>query len=88
MDISLAVDMMHYATIEDGYDVGVLVTGDKDFMPAMSRVRQKGKRMVLTTMRNSCNRDLLDRSTHGRTSPSSQPITFACSTTPRWYRIS
>jgi hypothetical protein len=75
VDISLAVDMMHYATIEDGYDVGVLVTGDKDFMPAMSRVRQKGKRMVLTTMRNSCNRDLLDRSTHGRTSPSPQPIT-------------
>jgi hypothetical protein len=33
-------------------------------MPAMSRVRQKGKRMILASMRNSCNRDLLERSTH------------------------
>jgi uncharacterized LabA/DUF88 family protein len=42
----------------------VLISGDKDFMPAMSRVRQKGKRMILASMRNSCNRDLLERSTH------------------------
>ena len=32
--------------------MGVLVTGDKDFMPVMSRVRDKGKRVVLATMRN------------------------------------
>eukprot|EP00960_Hanusia_phi_P036772 752522-Hanusia_phi.AAC.2 len=32
--------MMHYASLQDGYDVGVLMTGDKDFMPAMSRVKQ------------------------------------------------
>jgi len=29
VDISLAVDLMHYATVADGYDIGVLVTGDK-----------------------------------------------------------
>jgi hypothetical protein len=28
------------------------------------RGKQKGKRMVLVTMRNSCNRDMLERSTH------------------------
>ena len=39
--------MMHYATVDAGYDIGVLITGDKDFMPAMSRVKQKGKRVCL-----------------------------------------
>lgn len=37
----------------------VLVTGDKDFMPAMARTRQKGRRICLCSMRNSCNQDLL-----------------------------
>ncbi|CAM9249952.1 unnamed protein product [Scytosiphon promiscuus] len=59
VDIALAVEMMHYATIPDTFDVGVLVTGDKDFMPAMARTRQKGRRICLCTMRNSCNQDLL-----------------------------
>ena len=34
------------AQVTDSYDIGVLISGDKDFMPAMSRVKQKGKRMV------------------------------------------
>lgn len=42
------------------YDVAVLVSGDKDFMPALSRIRQKGKRVALCSMRNCCARDLLD----------------------------
>jgi hypothetical protein len=37
----------------------VLLTGDKDFMPVMTRTRQKGKRVALATMRANCNRDLL-----------------------------
>ena len=44
VDIKLAVEMMHYATVPDAYDVAVICTGDKDFMPAMERTRQKGKR--------------------------------------------
>ncbi|CAN0500298.1 unnamed protein product, partial [Discosporangium mesarthrocarpum] len=42
----------------------VLVTGDKDFMPAMSRTRQKGRRVCLCSMRNSCNYDLLSPDSH------------------------
>jgi uncharacterized LabA/DUF88 family protein len=37
----------------------VIVTGDKDFMPALSKTRQKGKRVAICSMRNSCNRDLV-----------------------------
>ena len=46
--------MMHYATVTDGYDIGALISGDKDFMPAMSRVKQKGKRMVSPCSLHMC----------------------------------
>ena len=39
-------------------DVACIVTGDKDFIPAMQKTRLKGKRVALVSMRNSCNRDL------------------------------
>ncbi len=42
----------------------MLVTGDKDFMPAMARTRQKGRRVCLCSMRNSCNQDLLRDDAH------------------------
>ena len=72
IDIQLAVEMMHFASVPgayaDGavlevasctaalherrltshlpshrYDCAVLLSGDKDFIPALSRIRQKGK---------------------------------------------
>lgn len=42
----------------------VLVTGDKDFMPAMSRTRQKGRRVCLCSMHNSCNKGILVDDAH------------------------
>jgi hypothetical protein len=39
-------------------------TGDTDFLPAMVRTRQKGKRVVLASMRNGCNRDILNPEAH------------------------
>ena len=60
IDISLAVEMMHYASVPGAYDVAVIVSGDKDFIPALARIRQKGKRVALCSMRNCCSRDLLD----------------------------
>jgi len=35
IDIALAVEMMHFATVPGAYDLAVLLSGDKDFMPAM-----------------------------------------------------
>lgn len=66
IDISLAVEMMHYASIPGAYDIAVLISGDKDFIPAMSRIRQKGKSVALCSMRNCCSRDLLDPNAHVR----------------------
>jgi len=59
IDISLAVDMLHYATVPGAYDIAVLLSGDKDFMPAMLRTREKGKRVALCSLKNSCNKHLI-----------------------------
>lgn len=63
VDINIAVEMLHYATVPNAYDVAILLTGDKDFIPAMQRTRQKGKRVGLVSMRSGCNRALSEAPT-------------------------
>ncbi|KAL7579745.1 hypothetical protein ACA910_021887 [Epithemia clementina (nom. ined.)] len=58
VDIQLAVEMLHYATVPDAFDIAIILTGDKDFLPAMARTRQKGRRVALVSMRDGCNRAL------------------------------
>ena len=60
VDIALAVDMLHYATVPNAFDVAVLVSGDRDFIPALVRTRQKGKRVAVCSMRNSASTDYED----------------------------
>lgn len=62
IDIQLAVDMLHYATVPDAYDIALLLSGDKDYVPAMVRCRQKGRKVGLVSMRSGCNRALRERS--------------------------
>jgi len=47
VDISLAVEMMHYASVPGAYDCAVLLSGDKDFMPALARIRQQVPMLLL-----------------------------------------
>jgi len=61
VDISLAVEMLYMATVPDGFDIAVIVTGDKDFIPALQKTRLKGKRTALCSMRNACSKDLSSR---------------------------
>lgn len=61
VDIGLAVDMLYMAFAGgavDAYDTAVLLTGDKDFIPAMEKTRLVGKKVVLCSMRSSCSKDL------------------------------
>ena len=60
VDIALAVDMMHYATVPGAFDIAVLVSGDRDFVPALVRTRQKGKRVAVCSMRGSVSYDYED----------------------------
>ena len=57
VDIALAVDMLHYATVPNAFDIAVLVSGDRDFIPALVRTRQKGKRVCICSMRASASKD-------------------------------
>jgi len=60
VDISLAVDMLHYATVPNAYDVAILLSGDKDFIPALVRTRQKGRKVGIVAMKTGCNRALYE----------------------------
>ena len=60
VDIQLAVEMLHYATVPNAYDVAILLSGDKDFVPALVRTRQKGKQVCVSSMRAGCNRVLYE----------------------------
>ncbi|KAL7490288.1 hypothetical protein ACHAW6_016036 [Cyclotella cf. meneghiniana] len=60
VDIQLAVEMLHYATVPNAYDMAVLLSGDKDFVPALVRTRQKGKEVVICSMKSGCNRVLYE----------------------------
>ena len=60
VDIQLAVEMLHYATVPNAYDVAILLSGDKDFVPALVRTRQKGKQLCISSMRTGCNRVLYE----------------------------
>jgi hypothetical protein len=46
-----AVDILYYATIPVAYDVALLLTGDRDFLPAVIRCQQKGWRIGIVRMR-------------------------------------
>lgn len=66
VDISLAVNMMYMATVPNAYDIAVLVSGDKDFLPALEMTRLLGKRVAICSMRNSCNRFLSEPFSNSR----------------------
>jgi hypothetical protein len=55
VDIALASEILYYATVPDAYDVAVVLTGDKDFVPALQRVRQMGKKVAICSSRSACN---------------------------------
>jgi len=60
VDIACAVEMLHYATVPNAYDVAILLSGDKDFIPALVRTRQKGRKVGIASMHTGCNRALHD----------------------------
>jgi hypothetical protein len=51
--------MLYLATKPNVYDVGVILTGDMDFMPAMIRTRHAGRQVALVSMKQGCNQALV-----------------------------
>jgi uncharacterized LabA/DUF88 family protein len=46
VDVKIAIDMVSYA-YEDAYDVGVLVSGDGDFLPVIKKIKKLDKKVEL-----------------------------------------
>ncbi len=44
VDMALATEML-VGALRDSYDVAILVSGDRDFVPAVERIRAEGKRV-------------------------------------------
>eukprot|EP01036_Dinobryon_divergens_P023786 gene23786-32172_t len=58
VDIALASEMLYLTTVPDAYDIGIIITGDKDFIPALEKVRLRAKRVAICSVRYNCNKDL------------------------------
>lgn len=60
VDIALASSIMFYAALPYAYDIAILVGGDRDYIPVLKKVRQLGKRVAITSIKNSCPREFRD----------------------------
>lgn len=52
VDVSLACEMLEHA-LRDHYDVAVVVSGDRDFVPVMEKVQAAGKRVEVAALDNN-----------------------------------
>ncbi|MFA4872649.1 MAG: NYN domain-containing protein [Patescibacteria group bacterium] len=57
LDIELAFEMVELA---EKYDTAVLVSGDSDFAPALERLKQRGKRVIVMSTRGRVGKELLN----------------------------
>ena len=55
VDIAVATNLFLY---KDKYDIAILVTGDKDFLPAIDKVRNLGKKIIISSFLGSCSKEL------------------------------
>jgi len=54
VDIALATSMLFFAAIPNAYDIAIAILGDKDFLPALKRVRDLGKRVAIVSVHERC----------------------------------
>jgi uncharacterized LabA/DUF88 family protein len=59
VDVSLAVEMLMHA-VNDHYDVAILISGDRDFIPAISAVQSLGKKVEVAAFRESTSREVVN----------------------------
>jgi uncharacterized LabA/DUF88 family protein len=57
VDVALACEMLSHA-FRDNYDVAILVSGDRDFIPAMQHVQSSGKRVEVAAFSNAVSEEM------------------------------
>ena len=58
-DVSLACEMVEHALL-DHYDVAIVVSGDRDFVPAMKKVQSAGKRVEMAALKHTCSEEAIN----------------------------
>lgn len=53
VDVSMACEMLEHALM-DHYDVAIVISGDRDFVPVMQKVQSAGKRVEVAAYGESC----------------------------------
>lgn len=51
---ALTADLVYRAVAEEAFDVAILVAGSRDYIPALQRVREAGKQVVVASIWGSC----------------------------------
>ncbi len=54
VDVAMACEMVAHA-YKDNYDVAIVVSGDRDFVPAIQRVQAAGKRVEVAALESAYN---------------------------------
>ena len=57
VDIATASNIFFYA---NQYDLAIVVTGDRDFLPALTKIQVLGKQIAIASFENSCSQELID----------------------------
>jgi len=57
VDVALAVDAVR-SLFEREYDIFILISGDRDFLPLLRAVREHGRQIIGVSVRESASRDL------------------------------
>ena len=55
VDIAVAINLLLH---KDEYDIAILVTGDKDFIPVIDKVRELNKKIIISSFSNICSKEL------------------------------
>jgi uncharacterized LabA/DUF88 family protein len=58
VDVTLAVEMLMHA-VNDHYDVAILMSGDRDFIPVISAVQALGKKVEVVAYSDSTSREVV-----------------------------
>lgn len=60
--MALIAELFYYAALPGALDVAVVVAGDRDHLPALRLLRRLGKRVVIASIKDACDREYTDPS--------------------------
>ena len=57
-DVELTMDMLDYIS---EYETAILLSGDSDFAPVVDRIKSRGKRIIVMSVKGHISKELLNR---------------------------